>query len=425
MAGRQAAGPRPANQRPPRRRSRAFRRAAWLLAALVVAAALAGLGYLQLRPRPPRYQLAKVAAGPASATMTLVGTVQPDTSATLTSPVAGTVSSVSASVGEQVTAGETLATVVPNGNPALTVANDQAALAAASAALSQAQSAAAAPSASGSAVSADLTEISKSCTSSQCQSALHALAKMAAPPTAAGQRSSGTTSVTALQAAVTEDQASLSAAQAAAQTASVTAPISGTVVSVDFPAGQRVAPKSKYSIIIIQPAAWQVLVNVSSANLPSLAVGDRASITAASGAQLTGSVSSLGTVPTVDAATGSATFQVTVSVAGSPRHLFDGMSAVTTIVTRSVTRATVIPTSAIIDNGSGPRVGVLTRSGVEQLVTIKLGIVGPVTSQVLSGLSTGQSVVLANLNAPLPTPTKPLGFLRKAFLGGGGKKKGG
>ncbi len=405
------------------KRSRLARRATWLLVAVLAALGIGGFGYFQLRPHHPRYQLAKVAIGPVSATMTLVGTIQPVTSATVTSPIAGTVSSVSATLGEKVTAGELLATVSPNNNTVLAVANDQAALAEATAALAQAQSAPTSPS-SESVIQTDVTEVSKSCTSSSCLSALHSLAKLAASQTSGGQQTNGAASLAVLQAMVAKDEAALASAKAASQTASVLAPISGAVASVNFPAGQIVGPSSKYSITVIGLGAWQAIVNVAAANLPSLAIGNPASITIASGEKLTGSISSLGTVPTVDPATGSVTFPVTLSVAGSPKRLFDGMTAVTTITTHSLKKATVIPTSAVIDTGSGPRVGVVTPTGSERLKSIKVGIVGATTTQVLSGLSAGQSVVLANLNAPLPTPSKSLGLLRKAFLGGGAKKGG-
>ena len=47
-----------------------------------------------------------------------------------------------------------------------------------------------------------------------------------------------------------------------------------------------------------------------------------------------------------------------------------------------------------------------------------VGAVGPVLTQVTSGLTVGEQVVLADLSTPLPTNTNP--FASRSLTGGGG-----
>ncbi len=88
------------------------RRARWAVAAFFVAGATAAGVVLSSSPSSP-YRLARVTTGSPTAELTAVGTLLPVNQASLAFDEAGTVATVPVVVGEHVTAGQTLATLVP------------------------------------------------------------------------------------------------------------------------------------------------------------------------------------------------------------------------------------------------------------------------------------------------------------------------
>ena len=80
-----------------------------LLVVIVVAAVV--VAWLLTRPSGPAYRTAAVATGDAVATLSEVGTITPVQQADLTFAVAGKVGTVDVTVGQQVTAGQTVATL--------------------------------------------------------------------------------------------------------------------------------------------------------------------------------------------------------------------------------------------------------------------------------------------------------------------------
>ena len=87
--------------------------------------------------------------------------------------------------------------------------------------------------------------------------------------------------------------------------------------------------------------------------------------------------------------------------AGSPR-LYDGVSAGVSITIATVHDTLTVPTSAVHALGTLHTVTVLSGSKA-QAVQVKLGAIGAERTQITSGLSAGQQVVLANLDEPLPS----------------------
>ena len=100
----------PSAERPRSQRLRPAKRRRWLVGGVVVSilAALA-VQVTAGRSGAPAYRTASVERADVDATLGLLGTIQPVNQANLNFPVAGTVGSVSAAVGQQVTVGQTLA----------------------------------------------------------------------------------------------------------------------------------------------------------------------------------------------------------------------------------------------------------------------------------------------------------------------------
>jgi HlyD family secretion protein len=91
---------------------------------------------------------------------------------------------------------------------------------------------------------------------------------------------------------------------------------------------------------------------------------------------------------------GSTTVEVWVRVENSKGALRPGTAVHVTLDGRSVQRALVIPSVAIVLAASGkPTVLVIGSDGVAHLTPVETGIAGDDTTQILSGLRAGQQVV--------------------------------
>jgi hypothetical protein len=80
--------------------------------------------------------------------------------------------------------------------------------------------------------------------------------------------------------------------------------------------------------------------------------------------------------------------------------------------------AVTVPTSAVEGIGAASFVTVL-QAGKPERVRVTVGATGPVLTQVTSGLTVGEQVILADLSTPLPTNTNPFAA-RSLTTGGGG-----
>jgi multidrug efflux pump subunit AcrA (membrane-fusion protein) len=221
------------------------------------------------------------------------------------------------------------------------------------------------------------------------------------------------------QADIDSAEADLTDAQQSLKEATLTSPISGTVVSVGIDVGDTVSADSSTEIVtIIGTKSYEVQATLDSAQVPSVKVGQSSSVEVdgVDGA-VEGTVSQVGPVQSSDSGY---TYPVVVALPSSTSGLFTGSTANVDISTGSVSHVVAVATSAVETVGTRSFVleldqGALTRKD------IKIGMVGGTYTQVLSGLTPGQSVVLADYAEPVPssntnTNTNSLGNV----LGGGG-----
>ena len=128
-------------------------------------------------------------------------------------------------------------------------------------------------------------------------------------------------------------------------------------------------------------------------------------------ATLTGTVTSIGVLPSNG---GSTAYPVTVALRGGT-SLPDGATATVALHPSAGGTGLVVPTSALTATGRGFTVRV-DRNGTLTTVPVTVGTSGAVYTQVTSGLSAGQMVVIADLGTPLPTASTGV----RGFGGGGG-----
>jgi trimeric autotransporter adhesin len=216
------------------------------------------------------------------------------------------------------------------------------------------------------------------------------------------------------QASIDSAEADLTNAEQSLNEATLNSPITGTVVSVDITAGETVSADSGTEIItIIGTKSYEVQGTLDSSQVPSVKVGQSATVQVdGTDGSLDGTVSQVGPVQSSD---GEYSYPVVVALPATTDTLFSGSTANVVIDTGSVPNVVAVPTSAVETTGSTSYVieldkGVLTRK------LIKVGMVGDTYTQVLSGLSDGQSVVLAAYAEAVPSSNTDL----TNALGGGG-----
>jgi hypothetical protein len=238
--------------------------------------------------------------------------------------------------------------------------------------------------------------------------------------------------VTSTAARITIDTAAVSAAEVALSQAnkdlaavSLRSPIAGTVASLPWAPGSAAATSD--TAVILGSGAVNVVVQVPSTSIASMRVGLPATVRAdGSSTAVSGAISQVGLLPTATststtggAATSSSsttTYPVTVRVAAGT-GLVDGGNASVSIVVKSVKNVLTIPNSAL----HGTSVDVLSKGKVST-VRVQTGAVGALVTEVTSGLTAGQSVVLADLSVALPTSsttstTRGTGFGPGGFTG--------
>jgi HlyD family secretion protein len=208
--------------------------------------------------------------------------------------------------------------------------------------------------------------------------------------------------------------------------ATLAAPITGTVALVNISPGQQVTggqgSGTTADFVIEGVGGEEATTTVSVSDVGEIRVGQPATVTLdGSATPINGQVVAIGMLSSTSS-TGTASYPVTIGLAAGAPTLFAGSDAQVAITLAKVSDAITVPTSAVEGSGAATFVTVLT-SGKPVLVRVVLGATGPVLTQVSSGLTIGEQVVLADMSTPLPTNTNP--FAARGLTTGGGGFGGG
>jgi multidrug efflux pump subunit AcrA (membrane-fusion protein) len=244
-------------------------------------------------------------------------------------------------------------------------------------------------------------------------------------PAASTASLSGPTSaeLVADQASADAAQANVTAAQQNLAQGTIVSPIDATVAAVNMKVGDHVsAASSTENIVVVGPGGYEVTTTVPVTDIGNVKLADAASVVPdGSGSAIDGKVVSIGVVPTTSGST--TVYPVVIGLNGSPDGLHNGADASVTITLNQVNDVLAVPTSAIRTAGAGALHIVMVLLGsTTRSMPVQVGAVGPDLTEIKSGLQEGQQVVIADLNAPLPsnTTTRLGGGGGGAFGGGGG-----
>ena len=240
-----------------------------------------------------------------------------------------------------------------------------------------------------------------------------------------GTQSSGASDEPASASQLAADQAAIDAAEAQLAVAkqdltaaTLRSPIAGRVAAVSLTVG---ANAGSGTITIVGTGIQQVTTTVPLAKVDLIKPGERVTVRADGiAATLPGTVVSRGLLSTTSGS--STTFPVTIRLDKAVDGLYDGTGAEVSIATGSATDVLLVPNSAIHAGPANTHTVTVLTDGKPTTVRVTLGVAGPDATEVTSGLTAGQQVILADLTTALPsttTATPNRGNLPAGFPAGG------
>ncbi|MFI5429030.1 HlyD family efflux transporter periplasmic adaptor subunit [Aeromicrobium sp. UC242_57] len=220
------------------------------------------------------------------------------------------------------------------------------------------------------------------------------------------------------QAAIDTARAQLAEARQQRAAADLTAPFAGEILSVTVTPGDTVGA-SDAVIVMVGDGSTTATTTVTLDQVSDIAKGQKAQVTpAGASAPVTGTVTEIGLLP--DTGSETSTFPVTIDLDGDVAAP-EGSTAAISLVVGTASNVLTVPSSAVTTTGR-TMVTVL-QDGTPTMTPVTVGVVGQRRTEITDGLDEGQVVVLASLDASLPSgdgSTTRLPGSGSGFGGGGG-----
>jgi len=243
---------------------------------------------------------------------------------------------------------------------------------------------------------------------------------------AAGLSRTGGGTVTAAtlitdQATIQSSAIILATAQDQLNQATITSPIAGKVASMPFIVGQQASATA--TAVIIGTGAIEVTVPVPLAKRAQVATGQAATVTSTiGGTTLAGTISRISLLPTtttgfsVTAGAGSSTstganssssqstttYATVITITSGGDLLPETSRVGVTITTKTVNAAVVLPASAVTPTGTGSGTVQVVTNGILSTKRVVTGAVGDSVIEIVSGVTVGEEVVIADADKPIP-----------------------
>lgn len=410
----------------------------YVVVPVAVLAVLAVTAYFILAPKAASAsgtttRTATVSTGTVEATVSASGNLEAGSTADESFEVSGTIASISVSVGDTVKKGATLATLdttdleaaVTSAQASVTSAKQTAVSArlsytSAKQSLTAAKKALTAAKKGTSSSSSSSSSANGSGTSSTTSTATSVASAKAAVTSAQAQVQSAAAQVTQADAAITSAQASLTSAKDDLSKATLTASISGTVTAVNASKGDQASASSTGSsssssssgssatsststtssssavVEISNTKTYVLSASFDEADATTVKVGDKASLTFPAlddSVTATGTITSLDPIPTTSNSV--VTYTGTITLSDVPSEVRIGQSAEASIVTQSAENVLSVPTQALTVSGSSYSVVVVGDDDTRTETTVEIGVQGDSTTEITSGLTEGQKVLIS------------------------------
>ncbi len=222
--------------------------------------------------------------------------------------------------------------------------------------------------------------------------------------------------ISASQAAIEVAQAGLEEAQSALKATVLRSPVRGTVASVDIEDGDSVTAGTVVATVIPK-ASYQIVASFSEADALKLKVGQKAEVTFdALSETAEGTITQIDILPTTTEGSSVTTYNATITIEDAPDDVRQGMSASVVVTTDEASGVLWVPSAAVTTAGGQSTVTVRS-NGVDSTVVVETGLEGDSGTEITSGLTAGQMVVIdtSSSDSGFGFPGGGLGF-----AGGGG-----
>jgi HlyD family secretion protein len=200
-------------------------------------------------------------------------------------------------------------------------------------------------------------------------------------------------------AAIAQANASLKLAQVKLQENAILAPADGTLISRDVEEGDIVQP-GKELMMLAGNGQTQIAVLLDEKNIAKIAINQPAlaSADAFADQRFNAVVSYIN--PGIDATRGSV--EIKLRVDNPPAYLRQDMTVSVDIITAHRTNALMIPSATLHDASTNAPWVMVVRNKLAMRQTVKLGLRGDNQLEVLSGLKSGEALLLASIGTIRP-----------------------
>ena len=197
------------------------------------------------------------------------------------------------------------------------------------------------------------------------------------------------------QSAVTQAESSLNQAKLKLENATLIAPFDGVISTIGLVVGQT---SSGATVTMIDRDPMHIDVKFGETDIVSIKVGQAAQITidALPDWKKTGTVASIS--PVADSANGVVTYKARIDFSDSDTRVLVGMTAIVELVTADKKNVLLIPNSAILPKGSGRIVQIPGANNTTTEVDITIGLSDGLQTEVLTGLTEGQTIIATPTN---------------------------
>ena len=217
--------------------------------------------------------------------------------------------------------------------------------------------------------------------------------------------------------AVATGRRAVTAARDAVADATLRSPITGTVAEVNVAKGDQAAGASAAAdssgtssgdFVVVGMKKWTVSATVDDTEVGRIAAGQQARITTDNvTSTVFGVVSSVSVLSSSDS--GAASYPVEIAVTGTPHGLHDGASAAVEIVYRQVSNVLTVPTAAVHRSAQGSAYVYLSSNGTKVKRAVTLGLSSGGTTQIKSGLKSGDQVYVEIVTGSRATDSSSTG----------------
>jgi HlyD family secretion protein len=226
---------------------------------------------------------------------------------------------------------------------------------------------------------------------------------LAANAQAQGNQTGGAEAAAA-QARLAQALASAAAAASRLDNLSLRAPVAATVISRQADPGDTAQP-GHVLLTLVSGAETRIETSVDEKNLKYIRLGQaaRASADAYPDQSFAATLSTI--APAVDAQRG--TVDLKLQVPQAPAFLRPDMTVSVEIITAQVPNALRLTTDALRRDASGKTFVLVARDGLAVRFDVTLGLQGVGTTQILTGLADGESVILPTTSAAAGDRVRP------------------